>query len=324
LLGLGITTAGEGALYVPEPKRLGLIDEIAAQQQGSDQQLVVPRDAVEGLVGRMSHVGQVACEANAFLQPMYKMQNAKITIKDRRGRIRKKVLPRRIKVGGGSGPTVKAYQRSLAWCRAALERGVTVPLCPRAHFPDFDEPGCAFLFTDAAREAGTGHGAFSVVQWQGAQTVGELLLIEQRWSPPTLAALQADTLSMPAGEGFGAVVAADALLTALGGVTHLVVFTDSAATESAINSANSPSPQMNVLVQWLMERWPLVQFMAVWQKGERNDVADRISRADLAAVVAEAEAAGLAVRRLPIAADASQLLQVATATLRGVDDLTDL
>jgi hypothetical protein len=255
---------------------------------------------------------------------MYKLQNAKIRIKGRGGKIRKKVLPRRIKVGGGDGPTTKAYQRSLAWCKAALEKGVTVPLCPRAHFPDFDEPGCAFLFTDAAREAGTGHGAFSVVQWTESSASGELLFVEHRWSSSTLAALQANTLSMPAGEGFGAVVAADALLTALGGVTHLVVFTDSAATEAAINSANSPSPQMNVLVQWLMERWPLVQFMAVWQKGERNDVADRISRDRLAAVLAEAEAAGLAVRRLPVAADASQLLQVATATLRGVDDVSDL
>jgi hypothetical protein len=324
LLGLGITTAGDGALFVPEPKRLGMIDEITAQQHDAQEQLVVPRDAVEGLVGRLSHVGQVACEANAYLQPMYKLQNAKISIKKRGGTGRKKVLPRRIKVGGGTGPTVKAYQRSLAWCRAALEQGVAVPLCPRAHFPDFDEPGCAFLFTDAAREAGTGHGAFTVVQWQGEHSQVELLFVEQRWSQHTLAALQSDVLSMPAGEGFGAVVAADAMLTALQGVTHLVVFTDSAATEAAINSANSPSPQMNVLVQWLMERWPLVQFMAVWQKGERNDVADRISRAGLAAVVAEAEAAGLATRRLPVAEDAGRLLQVASATLRGVDDATDL
>jgi hypothetical protein len=158
-----------------------------------------------------------------------------------------------------------------------------------------------------------------VVQQQGAQ--GELLLVEQRWSDDILAALQANVLSMPAGEGFGAVVAADAMLTALAGATHMVVFTDSAATEVAINSANSPSPQMNVLVQWLFERWPSVQFMAVWQKGERNDVADRISRLELTAVVAEAEAAGLAVRRLPVAVDASQLLAVAAGTLRGVDDV---
>ena len=39
------------------------------------------------------------------------------------------------------------------------------------------------------------------------------------------------------------------------------------------------------LIRWLVERWPAVQFLGVWQQGVRNDAADRISRRDLAAVL---------------------------------------
>ena len=307
LLGLGITSEGDGALFVPEVKRLSLIEDIGAQQ--GDSGVKASRQEVETLVGRMSHIGQVACEANPYLQPMYRMQNAKARVRDGVGGIRK-VRKRMLHVAG-TLPAQKAYQKSLAWCRAALESQVSVPLAPRLTFPAVTDAGCAFLFTDAAREDGTGHGEFSVVQRLG-EAQPSLLYVEQRWSPETLTALQENVLSMPAGEGFGAVVAADALLSELPGVTHLVVFTDSAATESAINSGNSASPQMNVLVRWLVARWPSVQFMGVWQQGVRNDVADGISRTRLAAVLAEAEAAGLSVQRLPIPSGADSLLSEAT------------
>lgn len=137
--------------------------------------------------------------------------------------------------------------------------------------------------------------------------------MEQRWPADVLVALQENELSMVAGEAYGAVVLADAVLTELGDATHMVVFTDSSATEVAINTGNSPSPQLNLLVRWLVERWPGVQFLGVWQKGSRNDVADRISREGLAAVLAEAEGAEMLTDRLHACSSAGDLMRAVWA-----------
>jgi hypothetical protein len=264
LLGLGISTEGDGALFVQEAKRQGMIRDIGAMMEPTDQHGEVEREDFERLVGRASHLGQVAAEANAYLQPLYRMQNAKRRrVCKRRGIV--KVKPRRIQLRG-TGPAQASCQLALGWWKAALSSGVSVPLAPRLSFPAVDDPGCAFVFTDAAREQGTGHGGFSVVQRAGARQA-ELIYLEQRWPPDVLRALQANEMSMPAGEAYGAVVLADAMLAELAGATHMVIFTDSEATEAAINSNNSSSPQMDVLVRWLLDRWPRVQFLAVWQKG---------------------------------------------------------
>ena len=74
--------------------------------------------------------------------------------------------------------------------------------------------------------------------------------------------------------------------------------TIAAGATAAANTGNSPSPQLNFLVRWLIERWPGVQFLGVWQKGIRNDVADRISRKDLAAVLDDVSHTLLSARRL--------------------------
>ena len=68
--------------------------------------------------------------------------------------------------------------------------------------------------------------------------------------------------------------------------THIVCFTDSSAAEGAINSGNSPSLQMNAIIQWLFSRLPGVQFSAIHQPGCRNTRADGISRSEGAAVLA--------------------------------------
>jgi hypothetical protein len=305
LLGLGITTAGEGAIFVPEVKRLGMIAEVEHCLKPAEG--LVERADLDRLVGRASHIGQVAPEANAYLQPMYRMLHAKVAKKraTKDGMI-VKVKPRRIKVCG-LGKTQRNFKEALEWLRAALHDEVSVPLAPRLQFPAPGEPGCAFLFTDAAREAGTGFGAFTVVQW-GRDEKAELIYLEKLWEEEIKQALQNNVISMPGGEAFGAAAMADALLTDLEDATHMVVYTDSAATEAAINSANSPSPQMNAIVKWLFERWPGVQFLGVWQKGIRNDVADRISRGKLSSVIAEAEAGGLATRRIEPSDSACALL----------------
>jgi len=150
------------------------------------------------------------------------------------------------------------------------------------------------------------------VQRDGAPKA-EFLFAEQRWPPDVLVALQENEMSMAAGEGYGAVVMADAVLTELETATHMVVFTDSSATEAAINSGNSPSPQMNFLVRWLVERWSNVQFLAVWVPGIHNEAADGISRVALDSVLADAEAADLAVRRLPACDGAHALMRAVWA-----------
>ena len=91
----------------------------------------------------------------------------------------------------------------------------------------------------------------------------------------------------------------------------MVIFTDSEASEQAINTGNSPSPQLNYLIEWLQQRWPRVQLLAVWQQGVRNDVADRISRHSCAAVLEEAAAASLRPRRLELRSGAAAALRVA-------------
>ena len=181
-----------------------------------------------------------------------------------------------------------------------------MPLAPRQHFPAVSDEGCAFCFTDAAREAGTGHGGFTAVR--RGQAV-EFLYLEQRWPADVLVALQENEMSMVAGEAYGAVVLADAVLADLQSATHMVIFTDSSATEVAINTGNSPSPQLNFLIRWLVQRWPAVQFLGVWQKGIRNDIADKISRKDLSAVLADVSQHDLSARELLACEGAEDLMR---------------
>ena len=305
LLGLGITSQGEGALYVPETKRQGMLVDIGAAMEPTAADGTVARDDFETLVGRSSNLGQVAAEANVYLQPMYRMQNAKAKYVDKRSQRMVNFKPRRIKLRGKSPTQIRCYE-ALAWYKAALESGVSVPLAPRQHFPAVSDEGCAFCFTDAAREAGTGHGGFTAVR--RGQAV-EFLYLEQRWPADVLVALQENEMSMVAGEAYGAVVLADAVLADLQSATHMVIFTDSSATEVAINTGNSPSPQLNFLIRWLVQRWPSVQFLGVWQKGIRNDIADKISRKDLSAVLADVSQHDLSARELLACEGAEDLMR---------------
>ena len=122
---------------------------------------------------------------------------------------------------------------------------------------------------------------------------------------------------MPAGECHGAVVFADALLSALHGVTHLYCFTDSDATARAFTTAGSGSPQLNVQMQWLLRRHPGVQLLGIHQAGVRNEAADRLSRtiAGRDKVLAEVKAAGLtSVEIQPPADDVAAMLSLAMAS----------
>ena len=93
-------------------------------------------------------------------------------------------LPPHINVTNGS-QAAQGYQAALSWWAHALEAGVGVPLAPRLEFPDLDAPGVAFMFTDAAREAATGNGGFTLIS-----TSSELVFLytDPRWPPDVLEA----------------------------------------------------------------------------------------------------------------------------------------
>lgn len=105
-------------------------------------------------------------------------------------------------------------------------------MAPRNTFPEIGERGCAFFFTDAVRED---FGGFTIVLEAGAERALFLYMAET-WERATLDLLQEDVLSMPAGECYGAVMLADAVIRRLDGVTHIWCFTDSVATRSAITT----------------------------------------------------------------------------------------
>ena len=148
-----LSTVGDGVLTVPEAKRQGMLREIAAQQHPASENGEVATEEVEGLVGRCIHIAMAVPEANAFMQSMYAVKEAKRTIARRRDGTRIRVTPRRMAVQG-TGRVQVAYQESLAWWHQSLSDGIQTPLAPRLTFPDLDQPGSAFLFTDAAREEG--------------------------------------------------------------------------------------------------------------------------------------------------------------------------
>ena len=156
LLGLGLSVEGDGALFVPEVKRQGLLRDIRAQRPDTSVQGVVPREAVEKLVGRLTHAAIVAPEGNAHLQPLYRVRCATYS-RVRKSRMadgsfafrRVAAWPRKLRVGGKSARACE-YQRALDWWQLALEHGVSAPLAPKLVFPCVGSPGCILVFTDAA------------------------------------------------------------------------------------------------------------------------------------------------------------------------------
>ena len=320
-LGLAITSEGDGCLFMQEAKRRGLETEIGDQLRAS---FTVARTLVEKLTGRLSHASMVVAEGNAYLQPLYRFMNARWTITAAREspeQKRRLVKPPFLTIRGGSH-TQREYVRALQWWLSVVRSDVSVPLAPRLVFPAVGEDGCAYMFTDAAREAGTGFGAHSIIRWvdHEARWIDALppvfFTMSVVWEVPIQRALQADVISMPAGECYGAVVFADALLRRLGDVTHLVVYTDSDATARGLTTGSSGAPQLNLLLSWLMEQHPAVQFLGVHQPGVRNIAADRSSRSagGHEVVLQEARDSGSVVETLGPAQGAHVLLDTLLRT----------
>lgn len=296
LLGHSIDTKGVGKIHAQEAKRRGIRADISKQLSSPNGD--VTRDEVEELTGRCSFLAQVVSEGNAHLQPMYRIKNQSWNVYDRIAQKTTAVRPRWLSING-NGHTQVAYRQALAWWDVALRDDTSTPLAPRTTFPRPGDAGCAYQFTDAAREAGTGFSGHATVTIDGDPV---FLWYEERWAPEVLTALQRNDMSMPAGECVAAVVFADALLSALHGATHLLVLTDSDATAKAFTTGGSGAPQLNCAIMWLIARHPLVQFLGLHQPGKRNGAADGLSRqrADGDRVLAEAAAAGLQTVRVRV------------------------
>mmetsp|Transcript_41076 Transcript_41076/g.94204 ORF Transcript_41076/g.94204 Transcript_41076/m.94204 type:complete len:572 (-) Transcript_41076:1277-2992(-) len=315
LLGQVVSTVGHGGVAVKELRRRGLLIDIQEQLRPERADGSVPRAAVEKLVGRLGYIAQGVAEGKAYLQPLFRLEKVTFWKKVKQqmnaaGTARRKVRvkPRYVQVGGRSEAQAE-YRAALQWWAAVLEVPVSVPLAPRVRFPDIGEPGCAFVFTDAAREEGTGFGGFTFVQVGGAEAPAAFLCMYERWAEGVRQDLQSNRVSMPAGEAFGAAALIDAVLTELESVSHLICFTDSDATARGLTSGGSGTPQINVVLRWLFERHRRVQFLGVHIPGTLNETSDRLSRGREAEVLADVTRAAARVTRLRPHADAFALLE---------------
>ena len=170
---------------------------------------------------------------------------------------------------------------------------------PSISFPQTTEKGCCTLYSDAARELGTGRGGFAPIQFKGEQKP-TFLYTSQTWPEDIRKALVENIISMPAGELFGLVVIALAVIKRLDNVTHVVLFTDSDAAAIAINRNSSSSKQMDFLLQKLQDNLVTVQLLAVHIPGIRNGVSDDLSREGTEKAKAEATKAGFELEELPV------------------------
>jgi len=173
IVSAGSAATPRGGILCPETKRRGLLAEIYSQRASTQK---IPLALVERLTGRLGNIGQGVAEGRAYLAPMYALGAA-----SQRGSKRSRAhaaLPSHKRARAGAfrsplvslcdkGPTTALYRQCLEWWTNALGSTVRVPLATPARFPEPGEPGCAVLFTDAAREDGTGGGAFLAVARQG-------------------------------------------------------------------------------------------------------------------------------------------------------------
>lgn len=319
-LGLGVSSVGEGKIFCPEDKRLGMRRDVELQQRPrgagrapTDRQHV-SGERVERLVGRFGHLAQIEPAAGTHMTALYTMSKVTRPARpDDRGRRRR---PGKLAVWG-DGVSQTAYQRALAWWDGSLEQGLEVPLAPQEHFPGMHEPGVLVVFTDAASEPGTGIGGFAPV-WEPGEAMPVFNYVEERWSERQQRAFDEEEVSMPMGELYGGVAVVAALLEAYPDATAVYWFTDCDAAKAAVNSNSSPSPQMNCLLKWLFQRCRRVQILALHIPGKRNWGSDGLSRdgvegASVAEVLESAWEAGMLLRRLPLTADRGAVFGEAAA-----------
>jgi hypothetical protein len=314
---LGLLVDGGRRLIVcPAGKRHAMLTDIAKQTAVARADGTVDRKRAVRLVGRLSHLTQVAPAIRSSLHGGHTIAEARWPGS-----------------GGGRGvgtmrlsPDSTAYAGWLHLLHSAsvhLTANQGVAIAPRRTAPARDVPGTVTAFTDASGEDGFGGYAFV------AGRDREVFVLSQPWPRAALVALTASSsvaeaelrrqnsphaqpsLAMPSAELFAQVILPVAL-SRLAACACVYAVGDCQPSSGVVAALHSGNAQMRLLVQE-GARQPWTWVSAHVQR-EANRDADRLSHPSLlGAVRADAEAAGLTVTELQLIQSDWELLDRAIA-----------
>ena len=195
-------------------------------------------------------------------------------------------------------------QRELGWCAAALvdAHKHAVPMASRREFPSSDEPGVLTTYGDASREVDD-NGVVAPSSGFGAWTVLDevFYFIEGRWSAAECRAYSINILEF-ATENMGTFTFTAHARSMGVPVSHVHAFVDNTSAEFVSERGRTQSAGMNHLNE---TRQRALQAQALSQRTSRvpsifNDVADLLSRGDVAAALRVPTGCGLPIARLPV------------------------
>ena len=249
---------------------------------------------LERLTGRLNHIAQVAPELKPYLRYAHAALSGAGGGRKAARRQGFRRAARWIRVGQYDQPkhgrSIWLGVRKLMRMASQTIQEWSVPLAPDPTFPGPGEPGAALVHMDASRDWGAGGWAWMPDPQQSGGAA--LTTFEARWPPEIVEALRTEvsTMSMPAGEMFGVLLAVAMARDA--GARAIIVVTDCAPVAGAVNASGSPSPQLHHLVRGVQRVANGAQVLAVHVKREHNQVADDLSKGLGPKVRAAAKAEG--------------------------------
>ena len=271
---------------------------------------VVDGRRLERLVGRINYVAQVAPELKPYLRYGYsavkgvRSKGRGVAKRPRRGAwagdISAMKVAKRFDAAHAKNSTWKGVRQLLQLVASTVHK-VKVPLAPSDRFVSPLE-GAGLVHVDASRNDGMGGW-----WWHRDRTApgGKVLYV---FATPWPAAVKQqlsqgdDRLSMPAGE-LAATMVAKTMVEDVSGASAVIVVTDCAPVEGAVNAMVSPSPQLHELLRATYATRPATQLMSVHVKREFNEVADELSKGGVEGVLKQAADEGYTSRRWPIRRD---------------------
>jgi hypothetical protein len=294
-------------------------------------------DEAERLVGRLGSLSAIFPDLLDWLHAGYAVARAKYSGGSPRPIRRLRLSP------GGRRKLEFINLLSSATALLTVNEGAPLVCAPR--FPAASTLGTLTCTTDASGDAvsdDAGVGGFGFL----AGRPGTVFVVSELWPDDIRAALASAArtraeraldssrppmLAVPTTEAFGMMAVPAAIMATIGAsaVTRVVAIGDCAPASQAYERASSKSAQMRLMVR---EAYNLAgAWLAVDVPRELNTDADRLSHPNsLAAVTADATAAGLVVVRARITTHAWQRLRASTLLalanerhLAGHDDATD-
>ena len=264
---------------------------------------VIDGRRLERFVGRVNHVAQVAPEFKQYLRYGYAAINGAKHRSGAEARSRRTAWFRdtsKLKVASRFDPAVAGkscwlgVRKLLAMVDNSISE-VSVPLAPSATFPSPKE-GASLVHLDASRIDGCG--GWMWVPDQLSPRGWRLVSFDLSWPNEVRTWLSVDVnrLSMPAGE-LAAVLIAKTMAEAVARARWVIVVTDCAPVEGAVNAMVSPSPQLHELLVATYATKPSTQLLAVHVKREFNEVADELSKGAGEAVRERARQQGFTCER---------------------------